>query len=276
MASMADRLADERARWRPTPLVAASVALHAAASVLLAWRPAWWPQLVVLLVLDHLVLTVCGLLPRSRWLGPNMTRLPAAAAARREIALTIDDGPDPAVTPAVLDILDRFDARATFFCIGSRARAHPALCREIVRRGHAVENHSERHSHSFAFMGAGGFRRELQQAQDTLCGITGAAPVFFRAPAGLRNPMLDPVLHALGLRLASWTRRGYDTRVADPEVLLRRLSTRLAPGEILLLHDGNSARTPSGTPAILEVLPRLLEQARAAGLRSVTLRAACA
>ena len=250
------------------------MALHAIALLLLAWRPAWWMGLLVLLALDHAVLTLCGMLPRSRWLGPNLTRLPAAAAARGEIAVTIDDGPDPVVTPAVLEILDRYQARATFFCIGTRAQSHAALCREIVQRGHAVENHSQRHRHDFALMGPGGLRRELQQAQDTLASITGRRPEFFRAPAGLRSPLLDPVLQHLGLRLASWTRRGFDTRTSDPEVLLRRLASNLRAGDILLLHDGNAALTAAGEPAILQVLPRLLERAAAAGLRSVTLRAA--
>lgn len=275
MASMPDELLMQRAGWRPTLLVAASIALHGVALLLLLWRPAWWQQLLALVVLNHVVLTTCGLLPRCRWLGPNLTRLSAAAAARREIAITIDDGPDPAVTPAVLDILDRFQAKATFFCIGSKAEQHTALCREIVRRGHAVENHSQRHRHNFAFMGPAGFRRELQQAQDTITGITGQRPSFFRAPAGLRNPLLDPVLHDLRLQLASWTRRGYDTRTSDPEVLLQRLARGLQAGDILLLHDGNSALTAAGTPAILQVLPRLLASATSAGLRPVTLKAAC-
>lgn len=245
--------------------------LHAVAAVAWAFWPNRWPQLLALVLADHAVLTVCGLWPRSRWLGPNLTRLPPAATARREIALTIDDGPDPEVTPAVLDLLDRFGARATFFCIGTRAQQHPALCREIVRRGHAVENHSQHHRHNFSLMGPRGIRNELLLAQETLAGITGRRPQFFRAPAGLRNPLLDPVLAALGLRLASWTRRGFDTRTADPEVLLRRLAKDLRAGDILLLHDGNAARTPSGVPAILQVLPPLLERAAAQGLRTVTL-----
>lgn len=263
-----------RQRWRPSPFVAASIVLHLAALVAWLLRPGWGPALLALLVLDNLALTVCGLLPRSRWLGPNLTRLPAAAAARGEIALTIDDGPDPEVTPAVLDLLDRYQARATFFCIGERAQRHPQLCREIVARGHAVENHSHRHRHAFALMGMGGFRRELREAQHALAAITGQVPGFFRAPAGIRSPLLDPVLSGLGLRLASWTRRGFDTRTGDAALLLRRLGANLRAGDILLLHDGNAARTADGQPVILEVLPRLLEQAAAAGLRTVTLRTA--
>lgn len=258
-------------QWRPAPLVAGSFVLHAAASVAWAVQPAWGSYLLALVLADHALLTVCGLVPRSDWLGPNLTRLPDAAASRGELALTIDDGPDPDVTPAVLDILDRFEARATFFCIGTQALRYPELCREIVRRGHAIENHSQHHRHNFTLMGRAGFRTELMLAQQTLATITGRRPRFFRAPAGLRNPLLDPVLPGLGLQLASWTRRGFDTRTADPEVLLRRLARGLRAGDILLLHDGNAARTATGEPAILQVLPRLLAQAQADGLRTVTL-----
>ncbi len=261
-------------RWRPTPLLAASIALHPLALGTMLALPQLWPWALGALAADHMALTGAGLWPRSRLLGANHTRLPADAAARGEIALTIDDGPDPRVTPAVLDLLDAHDARATFFCIGERARAHPDLCREIVRRGHAVENHSQRHRHSFSLSGPRGFGRELQAAQTTLTDITGQVPAFFRAPAGLRNPFLDPVLHRLGLRLVSWTRRGFDTRERDPITVLRRLRRSLRAGDILLLHDGHAARAASGQPVVLEVLPALLRSIAAAGLRPITLRQA--
>ena len=116
--------------------------------------------------------------------------------------------------------------------------------------------------------------RELQAAQDTLTAITGQRPLFFRAPAGLRNPFLDPVLARLGLRLASWSARGFDTRIGDAERVKDRLLRGLRAGAILLLHDGNAARTPDGIPVILEVLPAVLAAAEAADLRFVTLRQA--
>lgn len=261
-------------RWRMPLLIRMSFALHAAMLAAVVIAPHLWIWALAIIVANHAVIMLAGLWPRSTWLGPNWTALPPEAAARGEIALTIDDGPDPEVTPQVLDLLDRYDARATFFCIGDKAARYPDLCREIVRRGHAVENHSQHHRHFFSLLGIAGFSRELQAAQDTLTAITGRRPLFFRAPAGLRNPFLDPVLCKLGLRLAAWTRRGYDTRTSDADTVLRRLMRDMKAGSILLLHDGNCARTAAGVPVIVAVLPHLLEAARDSGLRFTTLAAA--
>lgn len=261
-------------RWQATPLIRASIVLHLLAVMFLIAAPGHWRWALGAVLANHALLMLAGLWPRSHGLGPNWTGLPEAATARNEIALTIDDGPDPLVTPQVLDILDRYAARATFFCIGEMALRSPDLCREIVSRGHDVENHSQHHRHHFALLGRAGIMRELQAAQDTLTTITGRRPLFFRAPAGLRNPFLDPALARLGLRLASWSARGFDTRTGDAGRVRNRLLRGLKAGAILLLHDGNAARTAGGTPVILEVLPLLLAAAGAAHLHPVTLRQA--
>ena len=260
--------------WHPTPLIHLPAAGHAGAAAMLVMRPEAWPEAVGTLVANHGVLTAAGLWPRSRLLGPNWTRLPPQAAARREIALTIDDGPDPAVTPRVLDLLDHHGARATFFLIGREARRHPLLAREIVRRGHAVENHSETHRKHFSLFGPRALAREVGAAQASLAEVCGQTPRFFRAPAGLRNPFPEPVLARHDLQLAAWTRRAFDTRNGDASAVAARLTRRLAAGDILLLHDGNAARTAHGAPVILDALPRVIAACAAAGLTPVTLRAA--
>jgi peptidoglycan/xylan/chitin deacetylase (PgdA/CDA1 family) len=270
-APASDTGAPSPGRWPLPRLVTVSAGLHVAALGAAVWVPGAGPWALGAVALNHVLITGVGLTPRSRWLGANVTRLPAAAVARREVALTIDDGPDPEVTPRVLDLLDAHGQRATFFCIAERAAAHPALAREIVERGHSVQNHTARHRHDFSFLGPRRYAAEIARAQAMLAGITGETPGCFRAPAGLRNPFLAPVLHRLGLRLVSWTRRGFDTRERDPRRVLARLTRDLAPGDILLLHDGNAARTAQGRPVVLEVLPRLLERFETDGLRAVTL-----
>lgn len=262
------------APWRPTRFLRGSAALHAAALAGAALGPEFWPWALGAVAANQAAIVAGGLLPRSHLLGPNWTRLPPPAAARGEIALSLDDGPDPEVTPRVLALLAERGARATFFCIGERAARHPGLVRAMAAAGHAVENHSLRHRHDFALLGPRRYLEEIGAAQDTLAALTGCAPRFFRAPAGLRNPFLDPALTRLGLQLVSWTRRGYDTRNADAADVLARLTRGLAPGDILLLHDGHAARCADGAPVLLAVLPRLLDALGAAGLRPVTLRAA--
>lgn len=249
----------------------ASIGWHVAAIGAGALIPDALPWAVGAIVLNHAVITGAGLTPRSSLLGPNVTRLPNAAAARREVAITIDDGPEPAVTPQVLDLLDAHGQKATFFCIAERVLAQPALAREIVARGHSIQNHTARHRHNFSFLGPRGFAREIVRAQEVLTDVTGQRPTCFRAPAGLRNPFLEPVLHRLGLSLVSWTRRGFDTREGDPAKVLARLTHHLQARDILLLHDGNAAHTPAGSPVLLEVLPALLDRLKYEGLRAVTL-----
>jgi peptidoglycan-N-acetylglucosamine deacetylase len=256
--------------------VRASLGLHVGALVVVLVRPSAWPWALGAVVADHLLLTAAGLTPRSTLLGPNWTRLPHAAAERREVAITIDDGPDPRITPRVLDLLDERRVRATFFCIGERVQRYAELTREMVRHGHSVENHSQRHLNSFSLLGPRGLVAEIERAQDTIGITTGQQPLFFRAPAGLRNPFLDPVLSRFGLRLASWTRRGFDTVNARVDVVLGKLTRGLGAGDILLLHDGHAALSGSGVPVILEVLPRLLDALAAADLTPITLRAALA
>lgn len=257
--------------WRPSAAIRASFALHAAAGAALAIAPSLWPQALAAVVANHGLLTAAGLWPRSRLLGPNVTRLSDAAAARGAIALTLDDGPDPEVTPRVLDCLDEAGAKATFFCIGERVAQQPALVREMIARGHAVENHSQRHLKRFAALGPQGMATEVAAAQESIAAVTGRVPRFFRPTAGFRNPFLDPILARLDLQLVTWTRRPFDTRCGDPGRVVERLTRGLAAGDILLLHDGHSARTPGGGPVILQALPPLLAAVRAAALHPVVL-----
>jgi peptidoglycan/xylan/chitin deacetylase (PgdA/CDA1 family) len=261
-------------RWSPSPLLYASAAVHVGAAAAILARPAVWPWALGAVAANHLALAAAGLWPRSQLLGPNWTRLPARDGVPTGVAITIDDGPDPDVTPHVLSQLAEYGAHATFFCVGVRVERYADLAREIATRGHHIENHSQTHRHSFSLMGPLGMGAEISAAQDSIQRVTGSRPRFFRAPAGLRNPFLDPVLARLQLRLASWTRRGFDTVDANANAVYRRLANPLQDGDILLLHDGNAARCRSGRPVILEVLPRLLDVMALKQLRPVTLRSA--
>ena len=260
--------------WHPSPFIQASALLHVGAITATALNPEAWSWGLGAIAADHALLTLAGMVPRCDWLGPNWQRLPAEAKARGEVAITLDDGPDPSVTPVVLDLLDQWGVKASFFCIAERAQRYTDLVGEIIRRGHAVENHTLHHRHAFSLLGPAGTLKELSAAQEILTSMSGVRPRFFRAPAGLRNPFLDPVLARLELRLATWTRRGFDTRNGNADLVCARLLRGLSGGDILLLHDGNAARTGKGNAVILEVLPRILDAIAATGLRPVTLQSA--
>lgn len=251
---------------RGTPLLRLTLAAHGVGGAALLLSPASWPFVGAALVANHLLIGAGVLSPRSRLLGPNLSRLEGTDGS---LALTFDDGPDPEVTPRVLDVLDRFGARATFFFVGRRAAAHPALAAEVLKRGHGIGNHSHTHPSLFAFYGPRAVWSELQQAQQALQAATGRPPSLFRAPVGFRGPWLQPCLARAGLRLVSWTRRGYDTVTSNADAVLARLTRGLRAGDILLLHDGGSAQGASGRPIVLDVLEPLLERIAAAGLRAV-------
>ncbi len=258
------------ASWTPRPAVRAAIGVHIAApGFVLAW-PAGWAYALAAVLGCHALLALFGLWPRSQVLGRTLVRLPSGERNGR-VVLTFDDGPDPETTPALLDLLDQHGAKASFFLIGEKARAHPGLVRDIARRGHSVENHTMRHPILFACLGPRGTWRELAEAQAVLTSLAGRPPRFVRAPIGLRSPLLDPVLSVLGLQHASWARRGLDTRCGDPARVLRRLLRGLRPGDVLLLHDGCSARTPAGKPVVLEVVPALLAALAKCGLQAVPL-----
>lgn len=271
---MIDAPFDVLRRWLPSAFLRYSAGFQVIGWAAAELAPDRLPALVDVLLANHALVLGASLWPKSALLGPNRVRLPQAAAARGEVALTFDDGPDPEVTPKVLALLDSYGAKASFFCIAKRALALPDLIGKIVARGHTIENHSYRHAHTFAFNGVSALRREIDLAQTVLNELSGRRPRYFRAPAGMRNPWLQPILSELELELVSWTRRGYDGVCRKPEEVQRRLLRNLGAGDILMLHDGSPARDAQGRPVVLEVLPPLLDAIAHGGLRAVALERA--
>lgn len=228
-----------------------------------------WHEGLAILGGNFAALITLVLCPRCQLLGPNHTRLSVRDAARGAIALTFDDGPDPVVTPQVLDILDRYGARASFFCVGKAAAAYPQIVRDIAQRGHRVENHSYAHGATFAALSTPALTAEIQNAQTALSNAGVPLPRYFRAPMGFRSPLLANVLRRLGMKHVAWTRRGYDRILRDPHQVCRRLTTGLTAGDILLLHDKSGQ--DGATPVVLTALPLVLDYVAANGLQAIAL-----
>jgi len=232
-----------------------SVAAHAALLLLLVGNRALSTAVLLGYLAYHIVLAWGVLHPRSSLFGPNLSRL---QTGERVVALTFDDGPHPGITPRVLDILRARGVRATFFVIGRRAGEHPEIVRRTVAEGHEVGSHSEKHSYLFWALPPRRLAREVLRGQSTLETASGTRCRFFRAPVGMKSCFLRTVLERSGLTLVSWNVRFLDSDPVRPDRLRQHLRRRVAPGSILLLHDGHDRR-PEGNPAVLEALPALLD-----------------
>jgi peptidoglycan/xylan/chitin deacetylase (PgdA/CDA1 family) len=234
------------------------VAAVAAVSLTVAGRP-WWA--LAQLFPAHMAILWAVLVPGNRWLGPVVRKLPGSGS-RREVWLTIDDGPCPRETPEILDLLDRAGAKATFFMVGKRAAAHPGLVAEVVRRGHAVGNHTWSHpAGTFWCASRRRLRSEIAEGQRVLAQLAGSPPRFFRAPVGMKPPGLHPELGRQGLRLVGWSARGFDGVSRDVPGVVGRLVRGLEPGAVLVVHEGHGHGP--------EVLAGLLRELAARGYRCV-------
>ena len=196
----------------------------------------------------------CSIVPGVRAFGPHVSQLPDELAAQQQVWITVDDGPDPTTTPLLLDLLDRYQAKAGFFLIGAKAARHPELVREIAQRGHLIGNHSQTHpAGRFWSLRPARMWEEVAGCQHTLTQILGQGPRWFRPPVGHHNLFLAPPLRALGLTMAIWNCRGFDGVLKDPQLILRLIARSLKPGAIILVHDG-----PASCVEVLEGTLRLL------------------
>ncbi|MCC2657804.1 MAG: methyltransferase type 11 [Panacagrimonas sp.] len=205
--------------------------------------------------------------PASGWLYPTVTHGPRDGAC---VALSFDDGPDPEVTPAVLDALAAHGARATFFTIGRSLSAQPLLAQRIVRDGHELGNHSWNHSRvQNLYRG----RRQLIEigrgAEAVRAVVPGDGPPLYRPPMGLQSPVMAAVARRLGLTVVAWSLHSHDTRGHDAAWIARRVLQRVKAGDIVLMHDGHD-RPGSHRPDCAHALPLILDGLRRKGLRSVT------
>lgn len=217
--------------------------MPAVVCVLLVIAGAWpWALLLFCIVLT--TLTIATLVPRCALFGPLVKRQPEGS---RQPLLTIDDGPHPEHTPAILDILDRHGLKAIFFLIGDRAEQHPELVREIARRGHEVANHTQTHpATTFWTLRPHAMWNEIARCQETLTRLLPEQPPrYFRPPAGHHNMFCVLTARALGLTTMMWTARGFDGTLRHTGYILSRIRRKLTDDGIVLIHEG--------TPVCVEV-----------------------
>ncbi|MCU1456564.1 MAG: polysaccharide deacetylase [Actinomycetia bacterium] len=183
-------------------------------------------------------------------------------------AITFDDGPDPASTPAFLEALDALGWRATFFMLGSMVDASPGLAAEVVAAGHEVGVHAYQHD-SMLLRSGRAARADLARTRDRIADVTGVEPGWFRPPYGILSGGALRAARALELRTVLWTAWGRDWRpVATPETVVADLRKGRLAGGTVLLHDSDCTSSPGSWRSALGALPRLADELAAMGLRA--------
>jgi peptidoglycan/xylan/chitin deacetylase (PgdA/CDA1 family) len=220
--------------------------------------------------------------PRAQIFGRTVCQTNSA----RSLAITFDDGPNPSITPKLLDLLDRYSAKATFFLIGRYVRECPELVQETVARGHEVGNHTELHP-NLLWLNPTKVRVELRLCHDAIRGAIGARPKWFRPPFGMRNPWVIPAARELGYRTVMWTLLPGDWKERPLDWLIARMqpiadhaqgrlrngsqSTAAAAGDVLCLHDGGHRELNGDRSRTLAALEHWLPRWRDLGLEFVTI-----
>ncbi|HKT46082.1 MAG TPA: polysaccharide deacetylase family protein [Candidatus Acidoferrales bacterium] len=227
-------------------------------------------------------LSYFSLHPRSEFFGPNIH----ATNSAKKLAVTFDDGPNPSITPQLLDLLDRYNVHATFFVIGRFVRTSPDLLLETIARGHSVGNHTETHPR-LVWCRPSVIREELESGSGAVLEVLGHPPRWFRPPYGLRNPWVIPAATRLGLRTVTWSLICWDWKAPSAEWLIPRMqpiaSRALArsngrgdfrpgaTGDILCLHDGDHRFQNGDRRPTLAALEHWLPRWRDLGLDFVTI-----
>ena len=191
------------------------------------------------------------------------------AARDRRVALTFDDGPDPAHTPRVLDVLARERVHGAFFLIGERTARTPDVARRIAADGHDLGNHTWSHK-SLWLCTPSETRHQIERGHEVIATAAGREPQFFRPPWGMTNLAMSSALRRLGTPCVFWSVQPEGLRAVAPETQVRYATTRARPGAILDLHDADGV--PGAGERLVEALPALIATLRSVGYTLVPLR----
>lgn len=188
---------------------------------------------------------------RLNYFSKNICK--SSPTSKKEIALTFDDGPHE-ITAEILDVLLKYNAKATFFCIGKQIEKQPLIFKRIVAEGHIVGNHSYSHSNWNGFFSTHKIVSEIKQTEDLIFQLVNKKPKLFRPPFGVTNPNIAKAINRTRQTVIGWNVRSLDTVIESENAVLNRIKKRIQPGSIVLLHD-----TSTKTVHVLEQLLLFLQ-----------------
>lgn len=214
-----------------------------------------------LFFLSWFIITVCGSF-FIRWNYHYKSLHSNQNIKSNLVAITFDDGPNPEYTPQVLNLLKKHNAKATFFCVGKHVKNNPDLFKAIIDGGHTVGNHTFSHDRSFGFFNEEEVSNELCKTIDLVKDISGLQMKLYRPAFGVTNPSIEKSVKKLHLTSIGWNVRSLDTTPRNENRVLKRITSKISKGDIVLLHD-----TSEKSVRVLERLLLFLDEKK---LKSVT------
>jgi len=178
--------------------------------------------------------------------NPNMTI--------KKVAITFDDGPDQN-THKILEVLNRHNVKATFFCIGKQIEQHPEIAKKIIEEKHVIGNHTFTHDKLIDVYSVDKFIAEIEQTDAIIKKVSNKKPLLFRPPYGITNPNIAKAIKKTGHAVIGWNKRSFDTTIPSEKIVLKRVTKNLKGGDVILLHD-----TKIITVAVLEQLLLFLQR----------------
>ncbi len=203
----------------------------------------------VILIITYLSLFIYG----SFYIDSNfyIKTICSVNHENQAIAITFDDGPVTEITPLVLEILQEFQAKATFFCIGKNIFGNEMLLRRIISEGHLIGNHTFSHSPWFGFCSTRKLITELTRTEELILATTGHKVNFFRPPYGITSPLIRTAVDSLNYVVIGWSIRSLDTLPKNEQKILNQITQHLTSGDIILFHDTH--------PRIITILRKFLQ-----------------
>jgi len=210
-----------------------------------------------------------GISPRSRFYGKVLSN---GNRNCPRIALTFDDGPNEPYTSQVLNILEKYRIKATFFVIGQNARRYPETCRRIVAAGNVIGNHSYHHHKSLCLKWGKTIARDIELARQAIYECTGFEPKLFRPPHGFRTPWLMRTARRLGYTVVTWDNMTSDWKAdKSGDEIAQTIVRRVKPGSVVVLHDGRNTRPSYDRSQMLRALPSVIGTLKERGFDFVTI-----
>lgn len=187
----------------------------------------------------------------------------AGNAAKPEISITFDDGPDAINTPQILEILEKENIKATFFCIGKKIKEQENLIKRMNQQGHIIANHTFSHSDFIDFKNTAGWIEEINLTEHTIETIINKKTLLFRPPYGVTNPMIANAVNKLKYKVIGWNLRSMDGTPKPSNIIIDKVCSNVKNGSLVLFHDTH--------PKIAQILQAFIAHCKKNNLNIVPL-----